>query len=70
MKHTEGVVLLSLVLSATKTVTEITVLQGLPDGLTEVAKQHAERIKFEPALKDGCPISVKLKVAYSFTSKN
>jgi TonB family protein len=69
-KHTEGDVILSVVLNASGKVTDITVIQGLPNGLTESSIKHAERIRFEPALKDGCPVSVTMQVAYSFTSSN
>jgi TonB family protein len=69
-KHTEGVVILSVVLNASRKVTDISVIQGLPDGLTESSIKQAERIRFEPALKDGCPVSVKMQVEYSFTSSN
>ena len=69
-KHTEGTVILSVVLNASRKVTDITVIQGLPDGLTESSIKQAQRIRFEPALKDGCPVSVKMQVEYSFTSSN
>ncbi len=65
---TEGYVILSVVLNELKKVTDITVVQGLPDGLTEAAISQAEKIRFEPALKDGCPKSVKLSVEYHFSS--
>lgn len=67
---TEGFVILSVVLNELKKVTDITVVEGLPDGLTEAAISQAERIRFEPALKDGCPKAVKLRVEYSFSSDN
>lgn len=62
----EGVVVLSIVLSASGKVTDITTVEGLPYGLTEAAIGAAEQIRFEPALKDGCPISQRLKVQYEF----
>ena len=69
-KHTEGVVILNVVFNASGKVTDITVVQALPEGLTEAAMKSAERIRFEPALKDGCPESVQLQVRYNFTSSN
>lgn len=70
-KHgTEGVVVLSVVLNASKKVTDIKVAQALPHGLTEAAIKEAERIRFEPALKDGCPISVNLTIEYRFSSSD
>jgi TonB family protein len=69
-KHTEGVVILSVVFNASGKVTDITVVQALPEGLTEAAMKSAEHIRFEPALKDGCPVSVQMQIGYNFTSSN
>jgi len=66
---TKGEVLLKLVLGADRQVTDVEVIQGLPNGLTEAAVAAARQIKFEPALKDGCPVSRELKVVYQFPPK-
>jgi TonB family protein len=62
----EGVVLLSVVLSATGRVTDVTVLNGLPNGLTGKAVDAAGMVKFIPAMKDGRRVSVRVKLAYYF----
>ena len=42
-------------------------LQTLPDGLTENCIFAAQQIKFQPAQKDGKPISVVKTITYDFT---
>ncbi len=61
-----GVVRLKAVLSANGTVTQISVIKGLPDGLTERAIQAAQRIRFQPALKDDRPVSQWITLEYNF----
>jgi len=63
----EGSVILSLVLRSNGEVSDIAVLKGLPHGLNEKAMEAARNIKFEPAIKDGRPVSVYLRVEYVFT---
>jgi TonB family protein len=50
---TYGTVVLKVVFSASGTVTNISVVVGLPNGLTEAAIKAARKISFEPAIKDG-----------------
>ena len=66
LKGTEGIVLLSIVLDASRKVTGINVIEGLPDGLTDAAIETARLIKFDPALEDGCPVSIRVRVEYVF----
>jgi TonB family protein len=61
-----GVVRLRAVLTAAGQVTSITVLRGLPDGLTEQAIEAARRIRFTPAQKDGRAVSQWVVVEYNF----
>jgi TonB family protein len=42
------------------------VLEGLPYGISEEAMKAARRIKFEPARKDGRPVSQYVTVIYHF----
>lgn len=42
-------------------------LQTLPDGLTENCIYAAQQIKFDPAQKDGKPISVVKTITYDFS---
>lgn len=61
-----GVVRLRVVLSASGTVTNISVVKGLPDGLTERAIAAARLIKFHPAQKDGREVSQWATIEYNF----
>src|SRR5215207_8937642 len=55
-----GRVVLTAVLCRTGKVTDIKVVKGLPDGLTEEAIESTRGIKFEPAEKDGEEVSQSL----------
>lgn len=63
----EGVVVLKVILSSEGTIVGISVLSGLPYGLTERAIAAARTIRFTPAKKDGVPVSVAVQVEYKFT---
>ena len=62
----EGVVRLRAVLAASGQVVSISVVKGLPDGLTEKAVAAARRIRFTPAQKDGRPVSQYVVLEYNF----
>ncbi len=62
-----GVVTLRMVLASSGEVTNITVVSGLPDGLSEKAIAAARQIKFEPAMKDGRAVSQYVQVSYTFS---
>ncbi|HEX8635423.1 MAG TPA: energy transducer TonB [Pyrinomonadaceae bacterium] len=63
----EGKVKLRIILGADgKVGGRVEVLEGLPHGVTEEAVQAARRIKFEPARKDGRPVSQYVTVIYHF----
>lgn len=64
--NVEGTVVLRAVLAANKKVSCIEVIKGLPDGLTEKAVEAAKKIKFDPAVKDGKPVSQWAWVEYNF----
>lgn len=61
-----GTVRLRMVLSANGQVSNISVVKGLPDGLTEKAIAAARQIRFQPATKDGRPVSQYVTVEYNF----
>ncbi|HEV8368836.1 MAG TPA: energy transducer TonB [Pyrinomonadaceae bacterium] len=63
----EGNVILHMVLRSNGEVSDIAVLKGLPHGLNDKAIEAARNIKFEPAIKDGHPVSQYLRVEYVFT---
>jgi TonB family protein len=62
----EGTVVLRAVFSSTGEVTNIRVVSGLPDGLTEKAVEAVHKITFSPALKDGHTVSQYIQIEYNF----
>lgn len=65
-KKIEGKVRLSVVFGADGKIKAIRVASGLPYGLTEEAIDAARRIRFEPAMKDGKPVNVRVSMEFSF----
>lgn len=63
----QGVVILRIVLGANGEVTKVTVMRGLPNGLSESAVASARQIKFEPARKDGRAVSQYATVEMNFS---
>jgi TonB family protein len=61
-----GLVRLRAVLSASGEVSNVSVVKGLPDGLTEKAISAAKQIKFRPAQKDGRTVSQYVVLEYNF----
>ena len=62
----QGTVIVSAIFRADGTITDLTILRGLPLGLNEEAIKAARKIKFKPAIKDGIPVSVKMSMEFSF----
>lgn len=67
VNNVEGAVRLKVTLLANGQVGSIIVVNGLPDGLTEQAIAAARQLRFEPATKDGVPVSKTITIDYSFT---
>ncbi len=63
----EGTVVLNVVFTAEGKIRSIRVVRGLPDGLTEKAIEAAHKIRFNPAIKDGVPVSVRGNIEFSFS---
>jgi len=61
-----GTVRLRLILGASGSVSGITPVSRLPDGLTEKAIEAARRISFTPAEKDGRKVSQYVTIEYNF----
>jgi TonB family protein len=61
-----GTVVLKVVFAASGKVTNIRVVQGLPDGLTERAIEAARKIRFVPASKEGKYVSMWMQLEYNF----
>jgi TonB family protein len=64
---TSGTVVLRAVLASSGQVTNIRVISGLPNGLTEQAIAAAKRLKFTPAMKDGKAVSQEIQLEYNFS---
>jgi TonB family protein len=62
----QGTVVLQVVFQADGTIGAVKVIRGLPHGLTENAIGAARKIKFEPAMKDGKPVSVRGSLEFTF----
>ena len=65
-KSISGTVVLKAVFSSTGYVTNIRVISGLPEGLTEESIRVAKQIKFTPAMKNGKPVSLWMQLEYNF----
>lgn len=66
VKQVQGAVVLRATFSADGRITDIFVVRGLPEGLTEMAIEAAQRIRFRPAIRDGAPVSVRASLEYNF----
>jgi TonB family protein len=62
----QGTVLVSAVFTADGKVTAIRVVRGLPDGLNDEAIKAAQKIRFNPAMKNGQAVSVRMQMEFSF----
>jgi len=67
--QTSGVVRLQAVLRSSGEVSDITVVKGLPHGLTACAVVAARRIRFRPAMKNGKAVSMHIQLEYSFNAQ-
>lgn len=61
-----GVVRLRAVLLASGKVGDITVVKGLPEGVSEAAIKAARKVKFTPAIKDDRWVSQRIILEYNF----
>ena len=62
----EGTVVLKCTLSANGQITSISVVSGLPHGLTERGIAAARKLKFIPAMKDGKYVSISTQMVMTF----
>ena len=60
-----GLVIVSIILSASREVTNIRIVRGVRE-LNDSAIDAASQIKFEPAIKDGKPVATRVLVEYRF----
>ena len=61
-----GTVVLKVVFSSAGNVSNIRIVSGLSNGLTERAVDAAKKIKFIPAMKDGHYVSMWMQLEYNF----
>ena len=61
-----GTVILRAVFGSDGRIRNIRVVKPLPYGLTEQAVRATRRIKFQPAIKDGRPVSQYIQIEYNF----
>jgi TonB family protein len=61
-----GTVRLRAILAATGSVTNVSVVKGLPHGLTQKSVAAAVQIRFNPAEKDGQKVSQYVTLEYNF----
>lgn len=66
-KCVQGKVVLKVTFLSNGQIGKIKVVKGLPYGLSEQAVTVAQKMRFEPAMKRGKPVSVTKKVEYTFT---
>ena len=66
-KKVQGIVRLAIYFDKSGKIKAIFAIKELPKGLTENAIDAAKKIVFEPATRDGQPISVIKIIEYSFT---
>jgi TonB family protein len=61
-----GVVVMSVVFRGDGNIGDIKIVRGLPYGLMEQAIYAAKRIRFEPVLRNGEPVSVRSNLEFTF----
>jgi len=62
----EGTVVLTVVFGADGRIHDIRTVRGLPEGLTETSIEAAQKIRFQPAVQNGRPVSVRATLEFSF----
>jgi TonB family protein len=62
----EGTVVLTVVFGADGRIRDIRTVRGLPEGLTETSIEAAQKIRFQPAVQNGRPVSVRATLEFSF----
>jgi TonB family protein len=64
--NVRGTVALRALFQADGTISDITIVRGLPHGLNEKAIEAAQKVRFRPAVKDGKPVSVYGNLEFTF----
>jgi TonB family protein len=66
MSQVTGTVVVRAIFSMSGAVEDVTIMRGLPDGLTEKAISAARQIRFIPAIKGGRFVSMRMQLEYNF----
>jgi TonB family protein len=67
MNKIEGTVVLSVVFNVSGRISDVRTIAGLPYVLTENAIEAAKRLRFQPAARNGTPVSARGLLTFSFT---
>jgi TonB family protein len=62
----QGTVVLQVVFDVSGALLGIRVIRGLPDGLTHKAIEAAKKLRFNPAIRNGAPVSVRGSLEFTF----
>ncbi len=63
----QGTVVLSLIFGADGRIYDVRVVRSLPSGLTEAAIDASQKIRFNPAVRNGRPVNIRMQLEYNFT---
>jgi TonB family protein len=66
INRVQGTVVLQAVFAVNGQMHTIRVLRGLPDGLTHKAIEASRKIRFNPATRNGEPVSVRGQLEFTF----
>ena len=66
LNKTQGIVILSVLFQTDGKVTDIQLVRGLPDGLTEKAYEAAVKMAFRPAIKQQSFVAVRKNLEFLF----
>lgn len=67
LNKVQGTVVLSATFTADGHIRNIRVVRGLPDGLSEMAIEAAQKIRFQPATRNGVVITVNATIEFTFS---
>jgi TonB family protein len=66
INYVQGTVVIQVVFDRNGSLRDFRVIRGLPDGLTHKAIEAAQKIRFNPATKNGGAVSVRGSLEYTF----
>ena len=67
LNKVQGIVVLNAIFTADGRILNIRVVRGLPDGLNETAIEAAQRIRFQPAIRNGVAVTVSATIEFTFS---